>query len=419
MHLDTAHLKRASLALAAALVALPASAQQEKQQGWKTGPGAQLTRPGVELRLTGYVQEDFRSFHDYEDANGVLPELGEESVLRRLRFGVEAKWKRVSFDFNYDPHDDIEHLKNLYADIKISKALHLAGGCMKIPVSAEWLTSAARIDFIERNLPADLLAPGRDWGVKLSGEPIDKVEYELGVFAGDGRNDVSRADTTVAGRLQATLAKGFVVGVSGSQGEVHADPPDAVVVLPRGFPFRAPSGFRFYERHFVDGTRRRLGADARLYYKPFGLKFELLDMRQERHGQGSVLDDLPAEASRGWSAGATWMITGGRKTRTMDVDHPIYRGGVGAIELGVRYDTLDVDDDGPDTGFAASGSRARNIRPVGGETLTGGLSWWPAYYLRFMANAVVERYDDPLLAPVPGKKGNYVTVLARLQVSVP
>jgi hypothetical protein len=36
-----------------------------------------------------------------------------------------------------------------------------------------------------------------------------------------------------------------------------------------------------------------------------------------------------------------------------------------------------------------------------------------------MGNAVVERYDDPLLAPVPGKKGNYVTLLARLQLSLP
>jgi phosphate-selective porin len=419
MHPAAAHLKRVSFVMAAVLAAVPSSAQEEQQQGWRTGPGAQLRRPGIELRLTGYVQEDFRSFRDYEDPNGVLPELGQEWELRRLRFGVEAKWDRVSFDFNYDPHDPVEHLKNLFADVKISKALHLTGGLMKLPVSAEWLTGASRIDFIERNLPADLLAPGRDWGVKISGEPIDKVEYELGVFAGDGRTDVSRADTTVAGRLQATLAKGFVVGVSGAQGQVHADAPDAVLPLPRGLPFRAPSGFRFYERHFVDGARRRLGADARLYYKAFGLKLEMLDMRQERNGQGSVLDDLPAEASRGWSAGATWLITGGRKTRSMDVEKPIHRGGAGAIELGLRYDTLDVDDDGPDTGFAASGSRARNIRPVGGETLTGGLSWWPVYFVRLMANAVVERYDDPLLAPVPGKKGNYVTVLARLQFSVP
>jgi phosphate-selective porin len=142
-------------------------------------------------------------------------------------------------------------------------------------------------------------------------------------------------------------------------------------------------------------------------------------MTQERNGQGSVLDDLPAEVSRGWAASATWLVTGDRKTRSLKVERPINRGGIGAVELGVRYDDVTIDDDGPDSGFAASGSRARNIRPVGGQTWTGGLSWWPVEFIRLMGNAIVERYDDPLLAPVPGKKGNYVTLLGRLQMSVP
>jgi phosphate-selective porin OprO and OprP len=384
------------------------------------GPGAKLTRPGFELQLAGYAQEDFRSFHDYEDSSGVRPTtLVEESVLRRARLGLDGRWKRLRFEFDYDFQDRLEHLKNLYADIKISKGLHVAGGNMKLPVSLEWLTSAAKIDFIERNLAASAFAPGRDWGVKLSGEPINRVAYQIGVFKGDGRLDESRADTTATGRLEVAPAKGFEVALSGSRGEVHADVPEVIDPLPRGVPFRAPSGFRFYERHFVDGTRTRIGADARYQQRSFGLKLEVLQMTQERHGQGSILDDLPTEVSRGWSASATWLVTGDRKTRTIKVEHPINRGGIGAVELGVRYDSIEVDDDGPDSGFAASGSRARNIRPVGGQTLTGGLSWWPVEFIRFMGNAVVERYDDPLLAPVPGRRGNYVTLLGRLQMSVP
>jgi phosphate-selective porin len=105
--------------------------------------------------------------------------------------------------------------------------------------------------------------------------------------------------------------------------------------------------------------------------------------------------------------------------KTIKPEHPIHRGGIGAVELGLRYDALKVDDDGPDAGFEGAGSRARNIRPVGASTFTGGFSWWPVYFLRLMGNAVMERYDDPLLAPVPGKKGNYVTLLGRLQLSVP
>jgi phosphate-selective porin len=418
MRVHSAHLRLASLILPVALASGTAFAQEE--QGWTVGPGAQLRRPGTELRLTGYIQEDFRSFHDYEDERGLRPTtLGEEWVLRRLRMGAEAKWKRISLELSADPHDDVEHLKDLYADIKITKALHVRGGNMKVPVSAEWLTSAAKTDFVERSLASDTLAPGRDWGVTITGEPAKSLGYQFGVFAGDGRTDESRSETTLAGRVEVTPAKGLLFGVSGSRGEVHADAQDAEDPIARGISFRAPSGFRLYERHFVDGTRSRIGADARLQRGPFGIKLEALQMTQERHGQGSVFDDLPTEVSRGWSASATWLVTGGRKTRTIDVEHPINHGGLGAVELGARYDDIDVDDDGPDGGFAASGSRARNIRPVGGRTFTGGLSWWPVAFVRFVANAVVEEYDDALLAPVPGRTGRYVTLLCRLQFAVP
>ena len=422
MRLDSHHLGRGGFALIAMLAAAPIAAQEAPaEKGWEVGPGFKLSRPasGIELQLTGYVQEDFRHFsHDYENSRGELPELGEEAVLRRLRLGVEAQWKRLAFDFNYDLHDPVEHLKNLNGDIKISKALHIKGGKMKLPVSPEWLTTAAKIDFIERSLVVDALAPSRDWGVQLGGD-VKKVTYFLGVFKGDGQLDESRADTTVAGRLEVGVLKGLELGVSASQGKVNADAQEVADPLPRGVSVHAPSGFRLYERHFVDGTRRRLGADARLRRGPIGLRAEFLQMTTDRHGQGSVFDDLPAEVASGWTASATWLITGDKKDRTIKPEHPLNRGGIGAVELGVRYDSLQVDDDGPETGFEGAGSRARNIRPVGGKTWTGGVSWWPLEYVRFLGNAVVERYDDPLLAPVPGKKGNYVTLLARLQLSVP
>lgn len=409
-------LMRVSAITASVLAALPAAAQE---QGWEFGPGFKAARSGLELQLAGYVQEDFRSFHDYEDSKGLRPVLSEQTDLRRLRFGIDVQYKRLALEFDYDPRDNLEHLKNAFGELKLSKALHVRGGNFKVPVSPEWLTTSAKIDFIERSLVASALTPGRDWGVALVGEPVKRVSYQIGVFKGDGRTDQSRAATTVAGRLEYSPVRGFEIGVSASQGDVEADPSETVDPLARGVSVHAPSGFRLYERHFVDGTRRRLGADARLYRGPVGLRVEILQMTSERRGQGSVFDDLPAEVARGWVASATWLLTGDRKQRTIKPERPIHRGGVGAIELGVRYDALRLDDDGPEGGFAAAGSRARNIRPVGGRNLTGGLSWWPVEFVRLMGNVVVERYDDPLLAPVPGREGNYVTLLARLQLSVP
>ena len=133
---------------------LCAAAAQAQEEGWHFGPGARISRPDFEFRLGGYAQEDFRSFHDYEDAHGQLPALGATSELHRLRMGFEAQWRRLSVEFDYDPHDGSEHLKNLFAEVKVSKGLQVTGGNMKVPVSAEWLTSAAKTDFIERSLLA-------------------------------------------------------------------------------------------------------------------------------------------------------------------------------------------------------------------------------------------------------------------------
>src|SRR3954468_3737020 len=123
MRLGSRFAWRGGLTLAATLVSWPAAAQ-EHPMGWEFGPGARLARSGFEFNLAGYIQGDFRSFHDYENAQGELPDLGAESELRRLRLGGDAKWKRLSVEFDFDPHDDQEHLKNLFADLKITRGLH-------------------------------------------------------------------------------------------------------------------------------------------------------------------------------------------------------------------------------------------------------------------------------------------------------
>ena len=101
----------------------------------------------------------------------------------------------------------------------------------------------------------------------------------------------------------------------------------------------------------------------------------------------------------------TWLVTGDRKRNTIRPRHPLPHG-LGAVEVGMRYESLQVDDEGPAAGFAGAGNRARNIRPAGDRVLTGGISWWPRQWLRFLGNVVVERFDDDLIVPEPGRRGD-------------
>jgi len=42
----------------------------------------------------------------------------------------------------------------------------------------------------------------------------------------------------------------------------------------------------------------------------------------------------------GWYVSGTWIVTGENKSDEIEPDKPLFRGGIGAIEIGARYDEL-------------------------------------------------------------------------------
>jgi phosphate-selective porin len=401
------------------LAVLGASEAATAQEGWTIGTdGIRLRSGAFRLNVGGYVQYDFRAYHDWEagdEDTGLL--RSDPHELRRLRLGFEAEYKRLGFEFDADPQDEGDELKDLIGSLRLAKGLYLRGGHMKLPVSQEFLTSAARTDFVERSLLATHIGPARDWGGMLEGE-WDRLTLQAAVFEGDGRTRDDRSETTGVGRVMFQPVAGLELGGSFSLADVEAEPAGpGLDPEPKGILGEGPSGFEFYERHFVQGQRRRIGAEAAFRRGPVRLTGEWMQAREERLGQGSVLDDLPSQIATGWSAAATWLVTGERKTGNIKPKRALFHG-PGAIEIGARLEDLHFDDDGPGGGFEGAGTRARNIRPAADRIFTGGLSWWPVGWVRLMGNVVVERYDDPLLAPEPGRRGNYVTFLARTQLTL-
>ena len=409
-------LGRGAILAAALLPVSPADAQD----GWRREGSSLRHGDNFRFSLTGYAQEDFRSFRDWDagdEDTGLL--RSEAHELRRVRVGFEIEIGPLALELDIDPREDTDNLKDAYAELKAGKGLRLRAGHFKLPVSAEQLTSAARTDFIERALLASHVAPSRDWGVMVHGEPSDQVFYQVGVFKGDGRTLFNRAETTAAARLVVRPARSVNLGASFSQGDVEAEVQQpGIEVEPKGFLGEGPSGFTFYESHFVSGKRRRLGFELALTPGPTSIVGEWLRGQEERLGQGSTFDDLPDQVVTGWAVTGTWLVTGESKGGRVRPERPLPRG-PGAVEISARYEELHFDDDGPDSGFEGAGNRSRNIRPAADRVITGGLSWWPRSWLRLMGNVVVERFEDPLAAPEIGRQGNYVTLLGRLQVQMP
>ena len=398
---------RSSPVLLAVLLAAPSIATA--QEPWKLGPDAGVSKGSFRLNLTGYLQGDFRYFSDWEVKETEAGELRrDEAEVRRVRVGLDAVWRKLNLQFEIDPlQEGRGRLRDAYAELRFGKAFRLRGGHIKVPVSPEFLTSAAKTDFAERTMLASELGPGRDFGVMAHGE-VKRLQYQLGVFAGDGWSHSSRAEITTALRLVVTPVHGLDLGGSASLGEVDADPVAAGATLtPRGLKGLSPTGYEFFVPHFVGGRRTRVSLEAALSRGPVSLKTEVLRSREERKGQSSTFTDMPDVQGDGWAVSALWRLRGEKKRQP------------GALEFGARYESLRFDDVGDDTGFAGFGNRARNIKPGSLEAATAGFSFWMTRWGRIMGNLLLERYGEPLLAPEPGRAGNYVTLLGRVQLHLP
>ena len=177
---------------------------------------------GLRLRLVGYGQLDGRFLVGWRASEGVEPSAESDLDVGRLRFGVSGEWSRLSAEVEADVVDP-DPLKDAWLGVRFSRALRLRVGHQKLPLSGEWMTSARRTDFLRRALPVEALAPGRDWGVELHGE-LSRLEYEAGVFAGDGWKAGTRSGTTLVGRLVFEPLHGLRLGGSAAAGSVEAAP---------------------------------------------------------------------------------------------------------------------------------------------------------------------------------------------------
>ena len=145
---------------------------------------------------------------------------------RRLRIGLEGEWRKLVFEPDVDPaFDEGDESRTRGWGCVSRGGSSTDGGHIKLPVSQEWLTSAAKTDVIERAALVDSLAPGRDWGGLIQGESGPRGVQGGGLRGRRPREPQPRRHHR--GRPPAAQAVGgFDLGGSFSQGDVSADPVD-------------------------------------------------------------------------------------------------------------------------------------------------------------------------------------------------
>ena len=199
-----------------------------------------------EIAPRGYIQLDWRGFPEWTVTPGTGRLTYDTVEVRRARVGVDGRVRRVSFEVTLDPQDEDD------------------GTILKMPthkcVSTERSvfasdSSRSREDVNTRRLPDHSISwneqrcphpshPAVISAAMLTGEIGRTLDYQAGLFAGDGRGRGSRAGRTSAGRVTWTIVRDLELAGTFSEGSTRAVDAEPA----NGLAGRAPSGYRFFER---------------------------------------------------------------------------------------------------------------------------------------------------------------------------
>ena len=416
-------------------------ARDEPRSRAKTGkrsrrPSWRLGR-ALELELAGRVERDVR---------GPTPDIGlaqSTSYWQDRRLGVKGTaFGRIGFEVSRELGLDFEEAaglsektpwRDVYADIRLSRALSVAVGQFKLPFSHEELLGETDLDFVYRSRAARLLAPGRDPGVMAHGRVGGRrLEYQAGCFTRDGMN--GRTSQTRGGR-DACAGRVTIRPLSTRTPRLGNLALGAAVAdsrLDHQLGIRGQSVFGdnvFFDRVFVNGQRRRLGWEATWSAGPVGVAAEWMTLSEQRRGMGFSAADLEPVRATGWYVSGTWALTGERKRGRLEPAHPLLAGGpggaggaggLGALELAVRIDVLRFDalrfDAMSPPATALDNSDASQVAGNADHVVTLGLNWYVNHYAKLQANLVRESMDDPQRSPAPVSHGHFASTVLRLQL---
>lgn len=428
----TRHLFLAAIVIAGIVISRPAGAQDKRGLVWDNRPSIVLGED-INIDLRGRVQFDWRHFD---------PERVEETFdVRTLRIGlkgdltkhfdweIEREIDEVLEEGALEPKWQFAQWKDVFVNWTTFEAFSVKAGRFKMPFGLEQNTGVSDLDFAYRTLGSQKIAPGRDRGVMVHGDLLDgSLLYEVGMFDDDGDNsefsneqfviegeDLQDAGPTVAARVVAEIFRGLPVhdrlkGAEVGVAYTQSDVPEGLNSLSGEDVW----GFDFFEKVYVRGRRQRLGLQFDWSPGPTGFKAEWMRSREQRLGQSNRNEDLSDFIGTAWYTSATWIVTGEDKDSDVQPNDPLFGGGIGVVEFGVRYDRLTFESVSK-SGLDFTNPRSDHLTPNTDSTLTFGVNWLPVRWVRVVANGIRQTFDDVNRAPIVGT-AEYWAGLLRLQV---
>jgi len=325
-------------------------------------------------------------------------EDGFNSEMRRARLGVEGD---IPGGFGYK--FEIDFAGN---EVDVTDAiLSYEDGPLTVNVgqhntfqSLEELSSSRWSSFIERAAFTDAFGFERRLGVSVELEPSDAVLIQAGVFS-DNIGDLPGKAMSIDGRIV------FMPEIGENQLHVGAslhytDVPEGDTVRYRQRPLVHFTGERFINTGNMPASSEvGAGVEAAFVSGPFHAVAEGFWQSTNIIGMDKA-DFFGGYAEAGFflTEGDSRGYRGGTWNRTRPAN-PVDEGGIGAFQINLRYDYLDLTDSGAGIiGGTQNGYMA-------------SLVWVPTDYTRFLINYGRLEYDDAVHAAAGGDRNYSVDVL--------
>ena len=387
----------------------PAASIQADDKGFglKSGDGAYT------LNLHAQIQVDTRWFLD----DGALADRADTFLIRRLRPSIDGKlFGLVDYKLVPDFAGGQVVVFDAYLDAHPLPWLRLRAGKFKTPLGLERLQADNDLVFIERAL-TQWLTPTRDVGAALWGDIAGGiVSYNVGIYNGavDGANpdvDINHAKDFV-GRLLIQPFKADALSDFGSLGLHFAastgnrgpgTPTAAAATATPQLPSFRSGGQSTIFSYLTSTTdpagtvfahlrQTRINPGLFYYFGPLGILGEYVQSRQEvqKGNVTATLKHQAAHATVSFVIGGKAGYEGATPTNRLD----LAKGTLGALEIGVRWNYLKVDDasfgNAADPTAPVFADEKRSVRKATG--FAGALTYVPSRTVRFAVNFEQTRF---------------------------
>jgi len=341
-------------------------------------PAVSFAQDDLEINLGGRLHVDYIT----ADADNADFEFS-GTALRRARlkghgqFGDNLKFK-IETTFDEDGAVNLEDA--IITFTPDGSAFSFKIGHFKTQNSLEEAASSLDTAIIERAAFTDAFELDRRVGFEVSTK-TDNYLLQLGIFGENQEEITANGNEGIA-----------VAGRAAYKFDLNNQslPDDSLIHVGASFRYREQNdaaNLRYRQRPFIENTGRIIStgriADSDTFYGGevaglfgpawFQAEYVLINANCVE-GSTVCLEDPTFDA---WSIGGGYFFGGHRnykigKFKRPTIDNPVTKGGWGAVSLNVRYDTLDLSDEGIQGGEL--------------DTFAAGANWWLHKHVRLQFN---------------------------------